>query len=60
MLIVKYERKNFFGCYQYTEDNKENYQKEDLKKAFLFLGKKLFCYNTKGRGYLLLGQPGRL
>lgn len=39
MLTMKYERKDFFGCYQYTEDSKENYSKEDVKKAFLFISK---------------------
>ena len=33
MLTMKYERKDFFGCYRYTEDSKENYSKEDVKKA---------------------------
>lgn len=39
MLIVKYDRVDFFGNRIYTEDTKQNYGKEDLKKAFLFFGK---------------------
>ena len=39
MLIMKYERKDFFGHRQYTEDSKENYSREDVKKAFLHLSK---------------------
>ena len=39
MLTIKYERKDFFGQYQYTEDSKDNYNRNDVKKAFLFLGK---------------------
>ena len=39
MLIVKYERRDFFGEYQYTEDSKECYNRDDVKKAFLFIGK---------------------
>lgn len=42
MLTMKYERKDFFGCYQYTEDSKENYSREDVKKAFLHLSKGRF------------------
>ena len=42
MLIVKYERKDFFGQYQYTEDSKERYCKDDVKKAFLHLSKDRF------------------
>ena len=42
MLTMKYERKDFFGCYRYTEDSKENYSKEDVKKAFLHLSKDRF------------------
>ena len=42
MLTMKYERKDFFGCYRYTEDSKENYSKEDVKKAFLYLGRNRF------------------
>ena len=39
MLIVKYERKDFFGKRIYTEDIKENYCKQDLKKVFSFFSK---------------------
>lgn len=39
MLTMKYNRKDFFGQYQYTEDNKDKYNRTDVKKAFLFLGK---------------------
>lgn len=39
MLIVKYTRKDFFGCFQYTEDSKANYKKDDIKKAFLLLSR---------------------
>ncbi len=39
MLTVKYERKDFWGRRQYTEDNLEHYGRDDIKKAFLFLGK---------------------
>lgn len=42
MLTMKYERKDFFGNRQYTEDNKENYNREDIKKAFLHLSKDYF------------------
>ena len=42
MLTMKYERKDFFGNRQYTEDSKENYTKEDVKKAFLHLSKDRF------------------
>lgn len=42
MLIMKYERKDFFGNRQYTEDSKENYNREDVKKAFLHLSKDRF------------------
>ena len=37
MLIIKYERRDFFNDRVYTEDKKQNYNKEDLKKAFLYL-----------------------
>ena len=37
MLVVKYNRKNFFGDEEYCEDKKENFSLPDLKKAFLFL-----------------------
>lgn len=39
MLTMKYERKDFFGQYQYTEDSKENYNRDDVKKAFLFISR---------------------
>ena len=39
MLILKYERKDFFNNRIYTEDKKENYTKEDLKKVFVFFNK---------------------
>lgn len=39
MLILKYERLDFFNRSIYTEDKKENYTKEDLKKVFLFFNK---------------------
>lgn len=42
MLIMKYERKDFFGNRQYTEDSKEKYNREDVKKAFLYLSKDRF------------------
>lgn len=39
MLILKYDRKDFFNNRVYTEDTKEYYTKEDLKKAFAYFGK---------------------
>lgn len=39
MLTVKYDRKDFWGRRQYTEDSKESYTRDDVKKAFLFVGK---------------------
>lgn len=39
MLIIKYERKDFFNGRIYTEDKKQNYSKEDLKKAFLYFSR---------------------
>lgn len=39
MLIIKYERIDFFNNRVYTEDKKQNYNKEDLKKAFLYLSR---------------------
>ena len=39
MLIVKYERLDFFNNQIYTEDTKQNYSKQDLKKALSFLGR---------------------
>ena len=37
MLVVKYERKDFFNNRIYTEDKKENETLKDIKKAFNFL-----------------------
>ena len=42
MLTMKYERKHFFGNRQYTEDSKDDYSREDVKKAFLYLGRNRF------------------
>lgn len=42
MLTMKYDRKDFFGNRQYAEDSKDNYGREDVKKAFLHLGKDRF------------------
>lgn len=39
MLILKYERKDFFNNRIYTEDKKQNFNKEDLKKAFLYFSR---------------------
>lgn len=39
MLTVKYDRKDFFGQRVYTEDKKNFYTIEDIKKAFLAMGK---------------------
>lgn len=39
MLILKYERKDFFGNRVYTEDKKDRHNRDDLKKAFLYFGK---------------------
>ena len=39
MLILKYERKDFFNNRIYTEDKKNNYTKEDLKKVFAYFSK---------------------
>jgi len=39
MLILKYERSDFFNHRIYTEDTKENYTKEDLKKVFAYFSK---------------------
>lgn len=39
MLIIKYERIDFFNSRIYTEDKKRNYTKEDLKKAFLYFSR---------------------
>lgn len=38
-LIIKYNRRDFFGNSIYTEDVKENFSKSDLAKAFLFFSK---------------------
>lgn len=47
MLIMKYERKDFFGNRQYTEDSKRNYNRDDVKKAFLYLSKDCFSIVQK-------------
>ena len=39
MLIIKYERLDFFNHRIYTEDKKDNYRKEDLKKVFTYFSK---------------------
>ena len=39
MLILKYERKDFFNHRIYTEDTKQDYTKEDLKKVFAYFNK---------------------
>lgn len=39
MLILKYERVDFFNHRIYTEDKKDNYTKEDLKKVFAYFSK---------------------
>lgn len=39
MLIIKYERIDFFNNRIYTEDKKQNYSREDLKKAFLYFSR---------------------
>ena len=39
MLIIKYERKDFFNNWIYAEDKKHNHGKEDLKKAFLYFSR---------------------
>ena len=39
MLIIKYERIDFFNSRIYTEDKKQNHNKEDLKKAFLYFSR---------------------
>lgn len=38
-LIIKYSRKDFFNNEVYTEDIKDDFTKNDLVKAFLFLSK---------------------
>ena len=44
MLTMKYERKDFFGNRQYTEDSKDDYSREDVKKARLVANPG--CYTT--------------
>lgn len=39
MLIIKYERKDFFNNWTYTEDKKQNHGEEDLKNAFLYFSR---------------------
>lgn len=39
MLILKYERLDFFNHRIYTEDAKQDYNKEDLKKVFAYFNK---------------------
>lgn len=39
MLTLKYERLDFFGHRIYTEDKKDRYTKEDLKKVFAYFSK---------------------
>lgn len=39
MLILKYERLDFFNHRIYTEDKKDGYTKEDLKKVFAYFSK---------------------
>jgi Ca2+-binding EF-hand superfamily protein len=39
MLILKYDRVDFFGSRIYTEDSKRNYTRNDIKKALLYFGK---------------------
>lgn len=39
MLILKYERLDFFNHHIYTEDTKQDYTKEDLKKVFAYFSK---------------------
>lgn len=40
MLILKYERLDFFNHRIYTEDKKDSYTKEDLKKVFAYFSKR--------------------
>lgn len=42
-IIVKYERKDFFGQRIYTEDKKESFKFDDLKHAFRLLSKDSFA-----------------
>lgn len=39
MLILKYERLDFFNHRIYTEDKKENYTRDNLKKVFAYFSK---------------------
>ena len=39
MLILKYERLDFFNHRIYTEDKKDSYTKEDLKRVFAYFSK---------------------
>lgn len=39
MLILKYDRLDFFNHRIYTEDKKDSYTKEDLKKVFAYFSK---------------------
>ena len=39
MLTLKYTRLDFFNHWAYTEDKKENYTKEDLKRVFAYFSK---------------------
>ncbi len=39
MLILKYERKDFFNHRIYPEDKKDNYTREDLRKVFAYFSK---------------------
>lgn len=39
ILKIKYTRKDFFGSRLFTEDTKEYFTKNDLKKAFLFMSR---------------------
>ncbi len=39
MLILKYERLDFFNHRIYTEDKKDGYTKEDMKKVFAYFSK---------------------
>lgn len=49
MLIIKYERKDFFGSRQYTEDAKKYYTKKDIQKAFSFIAKNCYAAMEKER-----------
>ena len=39
MLILKYDRLDFFNDRIYTEDKKDNYTRDDLKKVFAYFSK---------------------